>query len=38
LTPAQREAIGTNVLRLYPRFAKRIGMTADQAAVSVAAE
>ena len=38
LTPAQREAIGTNVLKLYPRFAKRIGMTADQSAVSVAAE
>ena len=38
LTPAQREAIGTNVLKVYPRFAKRIGMTADQSQVSVAAE
>ena len=38
LTPAQREAIGTNVLKLYPRFAKRVGVTADHAAVPVAAE
>jgi predicted TIM-barrel fold metal-dependent hydrolase len=38
LTPAQREAIGTNVLWLYPRFAKRIGMSADRNTVPVAAE
>ena len=38
LTPAQREAIGTNVLKLYPRFAKRIGITADRDAVPAAAE
>jgi hypothetical protein len=38
LTPAQREAIGTNVLKLYPRFAKRIGMGTDRSPVSVAAE
>jgi 6-methylsalicylate decarboxylase len=38
LTLAQREAVGTNVLRLFPSFAKRIGMTADRGAVPVAAE
>jgi predicted TIM-barrel fold metal-dependent hydrolase len=34
LSPAQREALGTNVLALFPRFAERIGM----AAVAAAAE
>jgi predicted TIM-barrel fold metal-dependent hydrolase len=38
LTAAQREALGTNVLRLFPNFAKRIGMSADRGAVPVAAE
>jgi predicted TIM-barrel fold metal-dependent hydrolase len=38
LTPAQREALGTNVLRLFPNFAKRIGMTAGSDTVAVAAE
>jgi len=38
LTPAQREALGTNVLPLFPNFAKRIGMAPHKGAVPVAAE
>jgi 6-methylsalicylate decarboxylase len=35
LTPAQREALGTNVLALFPKFAERIGVsTRDQVAAA----
>jgi predicted TIM-barrel fold metal-dependent hydrolase len=37
LTPAQREALGTNVLALFPKFAERIGATA-RGEVAAAAE
>jgi predicted TIM-barrel fold metal-dependent hydrolase len=37
LTPAQREALGTNVLTLFPKFAERIG-AAERDKVAVAAE
>ena len=38
LTAPQREAIGTNVLPLFPNFGKRIGAAADGGPVPVAAE
>jgi predicted TIM-barrel fold metal-dependent hydrolase len=38
LSLAQRDALGTNVLSLYPKFAARVGTMTDQAAVGVAAE
>jgi 6-methylsalicylate decarboxylase len=38
LTPAEREALGTNVLPLFPNFAKRIGAAAARSADRVAAE
>jgi len=38
LSAAQREALGTNVLALFPRFAKRIGFVANGDAVTVAAQ
>jgi 6-methylsalicylate decarboxylase len=38
LTAAQREAIGTNALPLFPKFAERIGLAPDKANISVAAE
>jgi|SRR5579864_2227901 len=38
LTAVQREAIGTNALPLFPKFAERIGMAPDKAAISAAAE
>lgn len=38
LTAAQREALGTNVLPLFPKFAERIGLAPDKAKISVAAE
>jgi predicted TIM-barrel fold metal-dependent hydrolase len=38
LTPVQREALGTNVLPLFPKFAERIGMAPDMAKISAAAE
>lgn len=38
LTAAQREAIGTNVLPLFPKFAERIALAPDRAKISAAAE
>jgi hypothetical protein len=38
LTAAQREAIGTNALPLFPKFAERIGLAPDRAKISAAAE
>jgi hypothetical protein len=38
LTAAQREAIGTNVLPLFPKFAERIGLATDRAKMFAAAE
>jgi predicted TIM-barrel fold metal-dependent hydrolase len=38
LTAAQREALGTNVLPLFPKFAERIGLAPDKAEISAAAE
>ena len=38
LSAAQREALGTNVLPLFPNFAARIGLAPSNAAVSAAAE
>jgi hypothetical protein len=37
LTPSQREALGTNVLALFPKFAERIGALPREA-VAAAAE
>jgi len=38
LTAAQREALGTNVLPLFPKFAERIGLARDNAKIAAAAE
>ena len=38
LTAAEREALGTNVLPLFPNFARRIGAAAPRGADRVAAE
>jgi 6-methylsalicylate decarboxylase len=38
LTAAQREAIGTNALALFPKFAERIGLAPDKAKIFAAAE
>ncbi|HEY1505694.1 MAG TPA: amidohydrolase family protein [Stellaceae bacterium] len=38
LSEAQREALGTNVLPLFPKFAERIGLARDKANLSAAAE
>jgi len=38
LSAAQREAFGTNVLPLFPKFAARIGLASDKATISAAAE
>jgi len=38
LSAAQRDAIGTNVLKLLPKFAERIGLAPDSAKISAAAE
>lgn len=37
LTTAQRDAIGTNALPLFPKFAERIGLAPDRAKISAAA-
>jgi predicted TIM-barrel fold metal-dependent hydrolase len=38
LTAAQRDALGTNMLPLFPKFAARIGLASDSAKLSAAAE
>jgi len=38
LSQSQRDALGTNVLPLFPKFAERIGAAAKRGAVPVAAE
>jgi hypothetical protein len=34
----RREALGTNVLPLFPKFAERVGLVPDMAKISAAAE